>query len=83
MNNMNSKENDKIDNSEQMLTKHSNTERLKRSAEIAYLKEYYPLNLVQFHKIIVKLQNAPENEKEVVVEPDVDFQIDGNEYLVF
>ncbi|GAB1223886.1 hypothetical protein ENUP19_0163G0044 [Entamoeba nuttalli] len=37
----------------------SNTERMKRSAEIAYLKEYYPQNLVQFHKIGVKLQNAP------------------------
>ncbi|EDS88807.1 hypothetical protein CL6EHI_051190 [Entamoeba histolytica] len=66
-----------------MLTKHSNTERMKRSAELAYLKEYYPQNLVQFHKIGVKLQNAPENENEVVVEPDVHFQIDGKEYLVF
>ncbi|GAT99535.1 hypothetical protein CL6EHI_047110 [Entamoeba histolytica] len=66
-----------------MLTKHSNTERMKRSAEIAYLKEYYPQNLVQFHKIGVKLQNAPEKENEVVVEPDVHFQIDGKEYLVF
>ncbi|GAB1224419.1 hypothetical protein ENUP19_0200G0002 [Entamoeba nuttalli] len=66
-----------------MFTKHSNTERMKRSAEIAYLKEYYQQNLVQFHKIVVKLQNAPEKEKEVVVEPDAHFQIDGKEYLVF
>ncbi|BFU24011.1 hypothetical protein, conserved [Entamoeba histolytica] len=66
-----------------MLTKHSNTERLKRSAETAYLREHYPQNLVQFHKIGVKLQNAPEKENEVVVEPDVHFQIDGKEYLVF
>ncbi|EDS88771.1 hypothetical protein CL6EHI_198110 [Entamoeba histolytica] len=66
-----------------MHTKHSNTERMKRSAEIAYLKEYYPQNLVRFHKIGVKLQNAPEKENEVVVELDVHFQIDGKEYLVF
>ncbi|EAL42771.2 hypothetical protein CL6EHI_145150 [Entamoeba histolytica] len=66
-----------------MLTKHSNTERMKRSAEIAYLKEHYPQNLVRFHKIGVKLQNAPEKENEVVVEHDVHFQIDGKEYLVF
>ncbi|GAB1227702.1 hypothetical protein ENUP19_0352G0003 [Entamoeba nuttalli] len=55
----------------------------KRSAETAYLKDHYPQNLVQFHKIGVKLQNAPEKENEVVVEPDVHFQIDGKEYLVF
>ncbi|EDS89089.1 hypothetical protein CL6EHI_125010 [Entamoeba histolytica] len=50
---------------------------------MAYLKEYYQQNLVQFHKVGLKLQNAPENENEVVVESDVDFQIDGKEYLVF
>ncbi|EMD45198.1 Hypothetical protein EHI5A_160910 [Entamoeba histolytica KU27] len=63
-----------------MLTKHSNTE---RRSETAYLREHYPQSLVQFHKIGVKLQNAPEKENEVVVEPDVHFQIDGKEYLVF
>ncbi|EDR22699.1 hypothetical protein EDI_042290 [Entamoeba dispar SAW760] len=66
-----------------MLRKPSNTERMKRSAEIARLKENYPQNLVQFHKIGVKLQNAQEEKNEVVVEPDVHLQIDGKEYLVF
>ncbi|EMS14921.1 hypothetical protein KM1_330320, partial [Entamoeba histolytica HM-3:IMSS] len=31
---------------------------------MAYLKEYYQQNLVQFHKVGLKLQNAPENENE-------------------
>ncbi|EDR23361.1 hypothetical protein EDI_268250 [Entamoeba dispar SAW760] len=45
-----------------MITLHYNYERTKRRAEMAYLKEHYPQNIFQFHKIDIKFQTIKKNK---------------------